>query len=262
MQPTNNQIQPQNHAQPAQDNEPKGGSGMSNGVSFSYITSDLYSIDGFTRLAKVLIADIHLLSLIPAIGNLFNEMLKTIEAQKDILYATAIFNSWYKFFDEKNKKGLFDNTINALTAIGDFFETGCFLKKYAHFQFPLFSRVAENIGNINVFSYRWGETPVLRCLCEKPKDFFVFIASTMEVGRWGINIAVEDDEDKRSRLFSLDQSLKITASFGKMILIASGKGANILFLSLVDVVTQNVSIARFLYQKHQKRVDHFGATAA
>lgn len=261
---TNNQpVAPVVNPQPETENEQKGGCGMCNGVKFTYILSDLYSIDGFTNLAKVIIADIHLVSLIPAIGGLFDGMLKTIEAQKDLLYATAIFRSWGTLVGVKDswteilKKDKLSYSMKVLLAVGDIFETGGFLKKYAHFQFPRFSQAAESIGSVKIFSSRWDDLPVLQVLCTKPKDFFVFIACTLDLALWALKLK-SDDEEQNKEAHKLEYYLKVTTSIGKMILIGSGRGTSAVFLSIVDFITQNVAIFRFIYVKHVEREKHFG----
>ena len=43
---------------------------------------EVYSLDGFEKWSKALIADLRFLALIPGIGETFKECLKTVEAQK------------------------------------------------------------------------------------------------------------------------------------------------------------------------------------
>jgi hypothetical protein len=211
-----------------------------------YITRQLYSMRGFTDLAKSFIAYIHLLEFAPQIGGVFKEALNTLEAQKDFLYATSIFESWGNLVAlNTNKDNRIDIICKVLTAAGDFFETGGYLKKYLGMKFPLFSQVAANLAPITVFSYngqRWtvGDTPVLRELCRKPKDFLVFIVSFLEVFRHGkLYFEGKDECGHWERIF------KTANCTGKMFLIATNREwGSTLGFALIDTLTQSASLIK------------------
>ncbi len=242
------------------------------GEGSSRVMYDIYSLDGFEKWSKALIANLRFLSLLPQLRGVFDEFLKTLESQKDLYYATMSINSLKEFIGEtkvagkthyhfkfptreikvgRNKVEVVDS-VKLLLAIGNFFETGKFLQKYKVYAFPLCSQVANRLASVKVFSYG-GKTytldtvPVLQTLTDKPKDFFIVLSSIIEIWRC-----------KDKPLLDIENMCKLVGSTGKIVLITFGRISNkAIWFSVVDVVTQDVSLIAFIYKKHKDRERNF-----
>ena len=229
--------------------------------------SDIYSMEGFEKLSKALIADLKFFSLIPCIKGVFAECLATLEAQKDLYYATLFMGSMTEFikidptsgaksfqlpkFKEGPHKGKTD-VVKILYAIGNFCEAGKFLQKFQVYSFALCTQVASRLGSMQVFtlygqSWTVGDIPVLNCLCDKPKDFFIFIASGVEVWRC-----------KEKNLLKWQNAFKLAGSTGKMLLIPFGRHHNKkVWFVVLDLVTQNASLFGFIVKRYKERQKRF-----
>ena len=231
--------------------------------------SDIYSMEGFEKLSKALIADLKFVSLFPCIKGVFAECLATLEAQKDLYYATLFIGSMADCIDSKTMslqlpkfkegphKGKKTDVVRILYAIGNFCEAGKFLQKYQVYSFALCTQVANRLGSMQVFtlygqSWTVGDIPVLNCLCDKPKDFFIFIASGIDVYRCS-----------KKPLLEWENGLKLAGSTGKILLIYFGRHYNTtVWFAVIDLVTQNAGLFGGIvkgYNKRQKRFNHPGA---
>lgn len=211
-----------------------------------FIIDRFYTMEGFTNLAKASIAMMRLSAFVPAIGSLFEGVLDTMEPQKDLLYATNVFNSWGNLVStDKNGNRGWTEITKVLTAVGDVFESGAFMKKYMNWKFPLCSKAAVNLGSMKVFTFKgqdwlFDDLPVFHHLCGKPKDFFVFWASLIEVCKYGKLVL-----DKDEKLWHWERMLKAANCLGKMILIWTTRHhAGKLAFAIVDVITQNASLIK------------------
>ncbi len=231
----------------------------------SRVIHSIYSLDGFEKWSKALIADLRFLSLIPSLKGVFDECLKTIEAQKDLYYATLFIGSMNEcikvdkitgkrsFQLPKNDKGEVD-AVKILYFFGNFSETGKFLQKYKVFSFELCTQVADRLASMKVFSFRdksvnFGDIPVLKTLCEKPKDFFIFFASGVEVWRC------------LHKPVNWENAFKFAGSTGKMGLIFFGdiliKKKYFWSAAILDVLTQNASLLGYVVKTEKLRAQRF-----
>lgn len=224
-----------------------------------FIIDRFYSMDGFTNLAKSSIAMMRFSTFIPAIGSLFEGVLETMEPQKDLLYATNVFNSWGNLVskDIKGNRGWTD-IVKVLTAVGDVFESGAFMKKYMDWKFPLFSKAATNLASIKIFSLNgkdvlFDDLPVFHHLCGKPKDFFVFWASLIEVCKY-IKLAAWDKSEEAKHW---ERILKAVNCLGKMVLIWTTRHhAGKFAFAVADVITQNASLIKYCVTEGNKYDRH------
>ncbi len=240
---------------------------------------EMYSLDGFEKGSKVIIADLRFLSLIPSLNGVFRSCIKTVEAQRDIIYATLVFGSTAEFIkpediedkktgkkktvysfqvptekkdpNDPNSKLIWD-WVKILYFIGNYFETAKFIQRYQVLAFPRCTQLANQLGSIKLFNYRgdtwtFGDIPVANCWCNKPKDFFVFSAAFYTFGRCLTN----------TKFWTVENMLKLTASIGKMVLVSSAEymlqKKYYLILSIVDFVTNNASLLSFLIKRHNER---------
>lgn len=239
------------------------------GREVSYIAHELYSVEGLEKLAKALIANLRLLSCIPAIAGVFKECLATLEGQKDLYYATMIFSSFRHFVgkndqgercfqfprreDDNSKSGRDWHKFWGLFA--NLCELGKFLQKQNVFAFEKCSAFAAHYGACEVYGHRLDAIPIIGNMFTMPKDGFVFIMSGIELKR-----CYQEPGD-----FWI-KSCKVVGNVGKMALITFGPyySKSVAF-RVLDVVTQNASLFGYLIKKcqdRQKRFDHPQAAAA
>jgi hypothetical protein len=236
---------------------------------------DVYSLQGFEKWSKAAIADMRAIQLIPGCQGIFNSTLKTIEAQKDLIYATLVFESTadfikvtktvdeetgeettsYSFTLPRERNGNIE-WVKVLYGIGNPFDTLGFLHKYKVISFPFLSKVATQVGETKVFTLRgeawtFGDIPVLNRLVDKPKDFFVCIASGYTAYRCLTS----------QNFWDIANLIKLTGSIGKIILITSAEymiqRKYFVALAVVDVVTQNASLIGLLMKRSKEREDRF-----
>jgi hypothetical protein len=225
----------------------------------SYIMYDIYSLEGFEKWTKATIANLKLLSLIPSIKGVFSGVIATLEAQIDIYYATLVFGSTAEFIDTRNlsfkipeakkEDGGGTDWVKILYAIANPLDTAKFAQKYQLYSFPLCTQWANRFGSCRVFSYGGqdytvNDIPVLNALCDKPKDFFVFFASGIEVWRC----------TQKKNPFNWENGLKFAGSFGKIVLITFGRQYHKqVWFAFAVAITQNSSLfARILKQRKER----------
>lgn len=206
----------------------------------------LNDIDGFEKLTKAGIATLGAVEFFsPALKGTFTACIKTLEAEKDILYGTQFIPAMAAYIDKqtlsfqlprKSRNGPID-LAKMLNGFGGFCEAGKFLQKYKVFSFSTCTSLANQIGSVKLFNLNWrlDDIPVVRSLFEKPKDFFVFCASLVEDYELFFN--------KGIRNWDWVDLLKFASSTGKMILITFGKFYyNTWWFVVIDVITQNSSL--------------------
>lgn len=249
---------------------------------------DAYSIEGFERISKAMVANLRMLSLFPALKGIFANSIEALEAHKDLCYATLVFDTTANFIksekDSVTNKTRYSLQIpkyktndnkyrwdwgKILYGVGNFFETGKFLIRYKVLQFPLCSQIASKLGSIplNMLGKGWKlkDIPVVNALFDAPKDFFVFIASVWSTGKCL--------SEKKEQFYSVENLLKLTGNIGKIVLISCGqillknhfrlaKTGNhhswyIITLTVVDVITNNASLIGLFVKKHSQRTERF-----
>ncbi len=264
------------------------------GREVSYIAHDLYSIDGLEKWTKAFISELRFLSRFDAISNLFAECLKTIEAQRDIYYATLFLGSMrdcIKRIDTKHADGRIttqyqlqfprrdDNPdkydyAKFLSGIGNFCELGKFFQKQKIANFQFFTNLANQYGAVKVHGHRLEDLPVVCTLFDKPKDFFVFIASGINATgefckilqffqvnkKWTFHLAVI------WKNFDAVILCKFVGNIGKMGLIGFGPYySHKMWFGVMDLAAQHASLLAYLIKMHkgrQNRFEHPQAAAA
>lgn len=184
----------------------------------------------------------------------FDKCIGTLEAEKDLLYATQFFATLETFINDGNLTFTYPK-INGrpdfakiILGIGTFFELGQFLQKYQILSFSLCSELANTYGSYQIFrDWPLDSIPVLRSVLDKPKDLFVFFGSFGEIIecllRWR---------------FDVKDLLKIASSTGKMLIIFFGKEyGGTWWFAVIDIATQHVSLAAYVYKCHLLRQQHF-----
>jgi hypothetical protein len=240
------------------------------GEGTSRVMYDIYSLDGFEKWSKALIANLRFASALFKLNGLFDECLKTLEAQKDLYYATLFIGSMKEFVGFDKTKGEYhfklpareklENLSKIFLAIGNFFETGKFLQKYKVLDFPLCTAVANRLASVQVFTlrgkaYTVDDIPVLQTLCDKPKDFFIVLSSAIEIWR---GTAIKIMAGKAKTIFEVENLCKVVGSMGKIVLIAFGRHySKFIWFSVVDVTTQDVSLYGFIYKRARERANRF-----
>jgi hypothetical protein len=237
----------------------------------SHAMREAYCLDGFEKLTKAGIANLKFLNIIPCIKGVFDECIATLEAQKDLYYATKFFDCMPDFIyvDPKTKaksfqlpriqkgpdKGSIDS-VKILYAIGNFLDPFRFLYKYKIYSFPLCVEIANRMASIKVFdlngkTYTIDDIPVVHSLCSRPKDFFIFLASLVDVYRCS-----------KKTILEWENGLKLVATCGRIVLITFGRHHHkMLWFHIADVITQNVGLMAFIVKRHidrERRFNHPG----
>ncbi len=223
-----------------------------------------YSMDGFEKLTKAGIANMGALHyLFPSIKGVFDKSIKELEFEKDLLYATQFIGAlascisqkdWTfclptkKTKDSEGKDVVSTDYAKILLGLGGFCEAGKFLQKYKVFSFSTCTGLSNSYGSIKLFGYGLGDDiPVIRNLFDKPKDFFVF---------WGSGVEVY--ETFKVEKWDLGNWLKVSSSLGKMILITFGRTCyGEWWFILCDAITQNASLLSLVYKTNKEREDRF-----
>lgn len=228
------------------------------GDGLSRSVYEIYDMEGFEKWVKALIANMRALSLLPSWNGYFDHCIKTMEAQKDLIYATMVVNSTAEFIVKdkdgnlsfqipKDKKGHVD-IVKVLYGIGNPFETCYFLSKYEVVSFPLISKYATQIGSTRLFNLNgkdWnvGNTPLVKCFVTKPKDLCVFFASVFLTYK-----CFQEPE-----IMEISNLLKLVSSVGKIVLIPLGdimyKNKQLALLAFFDVATQNAGLFAYLLKR-------------
>lgn len=138
-------------------------------------------------------------------------------------------------------------------AFGNFFETAKFCQKYKVFDMSYFTRLSETYGAVKVFNVRLDDWKVVGNVFDKPKDLFVFIASSIDnYNSYHKGLFNKDDS------FRWDILWKVTSSTGKMFLIWFGKyNHNQPWFMIADIITQNASLFSLVYKREQGRDNRF-----
>lgn len=217
---------------------------------------EIYDMEGFEKWSKALIANMRAISLLPSWKGSLDHCIKTMEAQKDLIYASMVIKSTADLIEEKDgiysvnirdKHGNID-IVKVLYAIGNPFETCYFLKKYDVFSFPVISKYATQIGSTHLFNLNgkdWsiGDVPLVKCFVNKPKDLCVFFASVYLTHK-----CLNEPE-----VFELSNLLKLVSNVGKVILIPLGeilyKNKQLALLAFLDVATQNAGLFAYLLKR-------------
>lgn len=241
------------------------------GEGNSRVLHNVYSMKGFEVVTKATIANLRAISLIPGVNGVFDECLKTLEGQKDLIYATLVFRSTADFIKPNKDKDTGEVTsysfqlpkkdgkpkeidyVKLFYGIGNFFETGKFLQKYKIYAFPLCSRAANYLGSFKIPGTSWttSDIPVLNCWFDKPKDFWVVSAGVYTIGSMAYIYKYSLGDSKS--LSKMDK-LKLISTIGKMILIVGGGfmlgGKWLKTLAFIDVSTQDSSLIHWAL-KHE-----------
>lgn len=225
---------------------------------------DIYSLDGFEKWTKALLANLKFVSLIPSINGVFDVSIRTFEAQKDLYQATKFISASTAYirptsagltFSLRERDGSFDK-VKFLYAIGNWFETAKFLQKNKLVAFPAFSYLANTYGAVKVFGVRLDDIPVLGAVFDKPKEICVFMASFLETRN--VYLDVWDAYFRGNRRWedkmTWEETFKVTSSIGRMLLITFAKRFfNAPWFTLIDTVTQNSGLALFIVKRHLAR---------
>jgi hypothetical protein len=239
----------------------------------------IYSMDGFEKWSKAWIANFKFLSKIPCCQGVFAECLKTIEAQKDLYYATLIIGSLNDFIGTrvdrgqksyyftlpkrkvKDRDGKEKEVVDLgkiFLLFGNFFETGKFLQKYKVMSFPTCSKLANSLGSIKLFTFQGqkvtpDDIPILQTAFDKPKEIFVVLASVYEIYYCF----------KKPKFFEVENLCKFVGSTGKIILITFGRRYHTAYwFAVADVITQNASLIGFLWRKYKERTNSLAKPGA
>lgn len=250
----------------------------------SYVVWYVYSIDGFEKWSKAALADIEFLALMPRIGGLFKECFESIEAQKDLIYATGFIHQMSEFikrYEDPNDR-VFDwrkgqHWANVLNLIASCFDTAQFMRKYRVYGFEFYTKFVDRYASVKVFNYQLDHIPVMHCFfgsSPKPKDVFIFLASTIE-SYLGCKNGYERFEEIRGmrqvqqggywNMFSTamsdrviwDNILKVASSFGKVVLIGLSKNnRGKVWYQFLGVIANNAALFKLILKRDGVRAAH------
>lgn len=242
------------------------------GKEVSYVAYDIYSMEGFEKWTKASVANLELISCIPAMKGIFGECLKTLKDQKDLYYATMIFTSLRHLVGKEEIKDANDQVIGTRRCFqfprrdddrpnsgydwikfwgvfANVCEVGKFIQKHKICSFERCSALASKYGAYEAFGYRLDRIPIVQRVFEAPKDVFIVMMSLIDLKR-----CYYEPGDY------LIKTCKVVGSLGKIGLISSGFYYNKhIGFRVLCVVTQNASLFGYLikaYQGRQARFEH------
>jgi hypothetical protein len=249
---------------------------------------DVYDLtyDGFDKLTKAAISNFKLITLVAPVGTLFKSVITTLEAQKDLIYATKFIGSITHFIGHRNKQNAdgrnihdghgdvvqetyfkWPTLIQGLYAVANFLELGKFLQKYNLVEFKEISRLANEVGSYQVsfLGKRFDEIPLIGNVCNSPKDIFVFAASTIEnytlISKiFSVVRKAESGQHLQVLVnqLTLETMLKFAGSTGKMILITCARtSSKTKWFVVVDAITQNASLLKYFIDRAKGRAARF-----
>ncbi len=248
------------------------------GEGVSRVCIYVYSPRGLAALSKVLIASGELAGLVDVTAKgALAESLKNMRAFKDVLYATFWVTSTSELIQEalSTKKGEvltteqktiegLKKTTKVLNCMGDWFEFFKFLDRNGVCSFTPFNEGAKFLNSlrISVIPFSWGEcVPAINPFCERPKDFFIFWSSCIDIGmgmkeayQW-IREGVSKGESFTTFVKKIDLATlaKRVSSLGKMILITFGNAG--IGLCIIDNITQLAALVKLIIERETKRLD-------
>ncbi len=225
---------------------------------------DIYSLQGFVNTSKMLVANMRAISLIPRYKGVFDECIKSLEAQKEIFYATLAFESTADFIEEEvvdgKKRYRFaiprdrNNEIDWLKVfygIGNPMDTLSFLHRNNVVRFNTLANLGASWGSFKIFGTAVNDIPVLTHTANRPKDFFIFLGSACQVYRCLIEPS----------FFDTLNLLKFVSNIGKIVLIGRGdywvKHKYFIPLTIADVITQNSSLLTLFIRNERGRERRF-----
>lgn len=230
----------------------------------SPVMSDLYTTDGFVKGTKALSSNLRLIQRLSGIY-MFRHMLPAIDAQKNLGYAFLWIGSAKEFINQRTGNLQFPGWIKVLNFCGDLCEFGKYLQKNHLVEFSRCVEISNRLGPFKFCVFQgkeWAlqDIPVFNSLFDTPKNLFVFSSSLLESIDWAVKYLrpqgnTEDERQRnRAKLFEVSALLKLGASLGKIGLIVFGpKNGSKIWFAFLDVLTQNASLGRYLWDRHLKR---------
>lgn len=129
----------------------------------------VYSMDGFEKGSKVLIALLKLINEHEKCKGVFDKAMASAKEQKNLYYATLFIGSMVEFIDKNTltfkiptrSDGSYD-LVKILYAIGNFLEAGKFCQDYNLFEFSYFTDLANRYGE-----KQWAPGVMMKSLLSK-----------------------------------------------------------------------------------------------
>lgn len=231
----------------------------------SHVMSDIYTTDGFVKGTKALGANLKFIASLSG-THLFRGVLPAINAQRSLGYAFLWIGSAKELTNPRTRNLPFSEWITkVLNFCGDLCEFGKYLQKEHLVEFSRCTQVANRVGPFKFCRFQgeeWAlqDIPVFNSIFDTPKNLFVFGSSFIESLDWANKCLrpqgnTEDERQRNhARLFELPTLLKIGGNLGKMGLILFGpKHGSKVWFAVLDVLTQDASFGRYLWDRHLKR---------
>lgn len=250
-----------------------------NNAGFINGAKKVYTMTGLEKVSKSLISTLLLASVTLRVNGAFAEVLKSLKDQKDFYYGVQFIDNIGKLlrYNQLTQRVEFKNyweldVVEVLLTIGSCLQAGKYLQKQKVFSFQQCTDLANKMGQYKLFTYR-----PFTCLCETPKDFFLFVASSLDVARsvkllllpsghngkngrpmmeWIRESIYSSDVAQRHiirrRQVSTENLLKQIGNMGKMYLVWNG-GPDCetkLHFAIANFITQNVSLFSYLIKAH------------
>jgi hypothetical protein len=187
------------------------------------ILRDFYTIGGIMSLAKALSTDLHILSLIPTIGGLFDQAKAAFSNYKAVHYASGLFLILPGFVNKDRtgfqlprvKDGL--DYLKLCFAIGGVLDLESYLHKHEVCPSPPFTPLITSIAR------RCGieHVPIVCRLSSTPKEFFFLLGSCIDTWRWCCDVYApkgntpEERAKYRRDQFSFENLLRVTMCSGR-----------------------------------------------
>lgn len=237
----------------------------------AYMLWKIYSMDGFEKWTKALLAQLEFIALFPAVNSIFAKCKATIESEKDLYYASLTFGVFALLVKKDDQGNAIGFQLPQLKAedgggidwsmlslcIAAFLDTAQFCKKYDVLEFAFYSKTIGPLGGY----CHLNKIPVVQSLFDgRPKEFFIVTSSIIDCTRalrrgwklWNIPI------DQRSNFWTMEKwetLFQIGGSMGKIIGISCyRKYGGRTWLAIVGLIGTHSSLFKFMLSHHLKRL--------
>jgi hypothetical protein len=219
-----------------------------------------YTIGGLMSLAKAISIDLHVLTLIPLVNQLFDKAScdkarHAFNNYKELNYATQIFVGLPDYLNKdrtgfqlpRTRDGGLDYLKICFT-VGGFFDQESYLKKYKVWTSPPLTGLTTSMASIKVFNYSLRDVPLVQRLGDSPKEFFFLIGSGIEVWRWCREVYMPEGDSEQERAenrrkqFSWENILKVSMSAGRVVALACYRNCgDEWWFILIQFIVQNAA---------------------
>lgn len=248
-------------------------------VEFSCITSELYTVTGVHNMLKVASYDMFMLSKIERFHAIFQIVMPVFSRLSALYYAAMITTSFVVYFrwdkdndvyhlelprrkirDGEKERDLGIDWIKILYSIGGVCDTIAYLHKHDAPHIDFFTRVANRIAQIELFTYKgqvWKTTdfPLLSSLSASLKEVPFILAFFGECWRWSSAVYQAPNKAERRKQLQFMPLLRVSISFGRLVTLGlhrQFKGSKTLLA--INGFVYHASLLGYIIVKRKERL--------